>query len=263
MLINHLNDYNDSQTTPLLVLKMTHCLNCQQPIDKTDNYCANCGQPTDDQQQSFATVITNAGHELLDIDSRLARTLRGLLFKPGFVSAQYRDGKRVSYTPPLRMYLVTSVLMFFVMSILQTPIENNQVKVAVFLFPTGVLEQVPKLMFVSMPLYAILLQLWERQRHYLYNLVFAVHIHTFSYMILMLAVPLNLLVGTYPIISIVNALLVGYLFIYPLLAIKNFFQGSWFKSLLMALTTFVVYMSCIGLFFEVAFALVQGVDSTK
>lgn len=52
--------------------------------------------------------------ELLQWDSRGFRTLRSLALRPGFLTREYRRGRRVRYLPPLRLYLVVSVAFLFV-----------------------------------------------------------------------------------------------------------------------------------------------------
>ena len=49
-------------------------------------------------------------HELLDIDGRLVRTLKSMLLKLGLLSKEYCAGKRMKYTPPLRLYIVISFI---------------------------------------------------------------------------------------------------------------------------------------------------------
>jgi len=58
-------------------------------------------------------VVTHA-------DSRLWRTLRALLFQPGFLSQQFLAGRRASYLSPFRLYFVLSVLFFLMVSITHT-----------------------------------------------------------------------------------------------------------------------------------------------
>lgn len=49
-------------------------------------------------------------------DSRFQRTLRILLFKPGKISKDYIQGKRVRYANPFRFYLSASILFFLIFS---------------------------------------------------------------------------------------------------------------------------------------------------
>jgi len=50
---------------------------------------------------------------LFNLDSKLYRTLKGLLFKPGFLSKEFVLGKRVHYVLPVKLYVVISVIFFF------------------------------------------------------------------------------------------------------------------------------------------------------
>jgi hypothetical protein len=53
--------------------------------------------------------------DLTHADSRLWSTMIALLFKPGFLTREFIAGKRVRYLPPLRLYLVLSVVFFLVL----------------------------------------------------------------------------------------------------------------------------------------------------
>lgn len=53
----------------------------------------------------------------LNWDSKFFTTLRYLILKPGFLSKEYIEGKRMSYVAPIRFYIVISVIFFFVVSI--------------------------------------------------------------------------------------------------------------------------------------------------
>ena len=53
-----------------------------------------------------------ATEDLTHADSRLWRTLAALLFKPGHLTREFLAGRRARYLPPVRLYLVLSVLFF-------------------------------------------------------------------------------------------------------------------------------------------------------
>ncbi len=89
----------------------THCENCQTPLE--GHYCHACGQ-------SVVNPVRHAGHALEEVfeafwhlDGRIFRTLRDLLH-PGRVAANYLAGQRTRYVAPLRLFVVVSVLAFFV-----------------------------------------------------------------------------------------------------------------------------------------------------
>ncbi|HEX4618103.1 MAG TPA: DUF3667 domain-containing protein [Steroidobacteraceae bacterium] len=57
-----------------------------------------------------------ATEDLTHADSRLWATLRALLFKPGFLTREFLDGRRARYLPPVRLYLVLSVIFFLALA---------------------------------------------------------------------------------------------------------------------------------------------------
>jgi hypothetical protein len=65
----------------------------------------------------LSDVAGEALEDLTDLDSRLWRTLKGLLVKPGSVTADYIGGRRARYIPPIRLYLVVSFLVFLALSL--------------------------------------------------------------------------------------------------------------------------------------------------
>ncbi len=108
------------------ILKNTHCLNCGTKLDT--RFCSNCGQKNKDYRLSFKDLFSDFLEELLDLDSRVLRSVRMLFTKPGLLTSEYIKGRRISYLPPVRIYLVASVLFFLILS-LKTylpEIRNNQ-----------------------------------------------------------------------------------------------------------------------------------------
>ncbi|MEO1573601.1 MAG: DUF4286 family protein [Pseudomonadota bacterium] len=90
-----------------------HCANCAALLD--GQYCSACGQRHRTRMISVWELLRAAFDDILSWDSRVWRTLRPLLFSPGKLTSEYLAGRRVHYTPPVRMYLVLS-LSFFVLS---------------------------------------------------------------------------------------------------------------------------------------------------
>jgi hypothetical protein len=90
-------------------------------------YCSNCGQ-RDIELLKFKKLIKDFFDHHLDLDSRIYRTIKYLIFNPGFLTIEYWGGRRKRFIPPFKIYLLTSFLYFFTYSvILNTEIENNEV----------------------------------------------------------------------------------------------------------------------------------------
>ena len=106
-------------------MKNKKCKNCEQPLN--GEYCSNCGQ-RDIELLKFKKLIKDFFDHHLDLDSRIFRTIKYLIFNPGFLTIEYWGGRRIKFIPPFKIYLLTSFLYFFTYSvILNTEIENNEV----------------------------------------------------------------------------------------------------------------------------------------
>jgi Protein of unknown function (DUF3667) len=98
------------QPTPAVA---TLCANCGAPL--AGKFCSECGQRHHEQPvHHFWHFIGEATEDLTHADSRLWRTLSALLFRPGYLTREFLEGRRVRYLPPVRLYLVVSVIFFII-----------------------------------------------------------------------------------------------------------------------------------------------------
>ncbi|MCR9183367.1 MAG: DUF3667 domain-containing protein [Flavobacteriaceae bacterium] len=88
------------------------CLNCEQALNKTDRFCPNCSQLNSTKKLHFKDLFNEFFGSLFAYDSRIMLTLRVLLFKPGKISKDYIQGKRMRYANPFRFYLSVSIVFF-------------------------------------------------------------------------------------------------------------------------------------------------------
>ncbi len=91
------------------------CQNCDAVV--TGKYCVECGQSTAVHVLSISDVTHDVVHSALHLDSRVWRTLRSLVLKPGELTREFIAGRRQRYLPPFRLYLIIS-LAFFALSAL-------------------------------------------------------------------------------------------------------------------------------------------------
>ncbi len=89
-----------------------NCLNCGEVL--TGQHCAHCGQRAKVRVLSLWGMTRDLLGDMIDWDSRIWRTLRPLAFSPGKLTEDYLRGRRASYTPPFRMYVLLSVAFFVV-----------------------------------------------------------------------------------------------------------------------------------------------------
>ena len=93
----------------------SNCPNCNAPLDGP--FCSKCGQNQKDFKRFFLSLINEAFDGVFSFDSRAWKTLLSLLLKPGLLSVEFYNGRRASYVAPLRLYLITSVAFFLILSI--------------------------------------------------------------------------------------------------------------------------------------------------
>ncbi len=91
-----------------------YCLNCGAVL--AGDYCSQCGQRDTGGELRFSDLVSDLVEEFFTWDSRIWRTLIPLLFRPGFLTAEYMAGRRARYVPPLRLYLIISFALFLVLS---------------------------------------------------------------------------------------------------------------------------------------------------
>jgi hypothetical protein len=87
--------------------------NCGTSVSR-QNFCANCGQKSDTHLLSFRELLHELADGLFDLDSRIWRSLLPLAFQPGKLTSEYLAGKRMRFLPPFRLYLILSLLFFFI-----------------------------------------------------------------------------------------------------------------------------------------------------
>jgi hypothetical protein len=98
-------------------LKSTSCLNCGRALAAGDNYCPRCGQTNHDLRIPFRHLFMEVFEGLLHFDSKSYQTVKALLFRPGFLTNEFKIGRRASYVPPIRLYIFVSFLFFFLLSL--------------------------------------------------------------------------------------------------------------------------------------------------
>ena len=86
------------------------CGNCAAVL--TGPYCAQCGQHAHASARNVTAVLHGAWHDITHVDGRLWLTLWLLFARPGRLTVDYFQEQRARYLPPVRLYLVLSILFF-------------------------------------------------------------------------------------------------------------------------------------------------------
>lgn len=94
------------------------CQNCQCTLPEDSNYCDNCGQKRIEALPSVGELFRDFLSNLLALDSKLLRTMSGLLFRPGHLTQAYLQGKRKGYYTPFKLFLFWLTAAFLLLSLL-------------------------------------------------------------------------------------------------------------------------------------------------
>lgn len=230
----------------------TQCKNCDARL--AGSYCSNCGQKDLDLGRPFGELVADIARETFDLDGRAWRTLKTLFRHPGLLTSEFLAGKRRSYTPPLRLYLFISVTFFILMAWVasqgvllepgQTPGADAEIQ-ARFLA-----EDLPRLMFVLLPAFALILKILLYSRLYFDHLIFSVHLHSAAYVVLMFMVPIENVAGTFRPALFAQLLLLAYLGVYMVLALQRVYTTTWWGAGLRTVVILFAYMVLVSTLIE-------------
>ncbi len=88
------------------------CANCATPLQ--GRWCHRCGQASEDLHRSIWLLLGEVVEGVLHFDGRVWKTLPDLILRPGRLTRAYLDGHRAPQIPPLRLFLVVLLALFFV-----------------------------------------------------------------------------------------------------------------------------------------------------
>lgn len=86
------------------------CKNCGASTQ--GNYCQQCGQATHLHVPSAREFLHEFIAHYVALEGKLWKTLALLISKPGMLTREYIEGRRVRYLEPLRVYLTFSIIFF-------------------------------------------------------------------------------------------------------------------------------------------------------
>lgn len=224
------------------------CKNCGALLP--GRFCADCGQQKRPLNQSLSEILAELWQELSYTDGRTLSTLKRLFAAPGYLTREYLEGRRARWLPPIRMYLIVSLIYFTTGSLtgqsgptldISVTGETDEDAVAELqsygyaneaeleeAINDAEAEWMPRAMFVLVPLFAALVQAAQRgsELHYPQHLIFSLHVHTAWFVVFsafaLLEYPLDsdFLKGTLSLIALLYAL------IYLVLSFKRVYGGT-------------------------------------
>ena len=208
-------------------------------------FCSACGQSTRKHRKSLLGVCQDALGDFLAFDSKVFRSILPLLFKPGFLTAEYLAGKRASYISPVRLYVFVTIVFFWLS---ESVFEQFQIQISeegavegrlsshqLAQLLDALIESLPNFLVLGVPLIALLLYAIHRNpRHLFYDhLIFCLHNHAFFFILVFLVdwLPESVEGVVAPLVF----------FTYLLVALRRVYRRPWIRSAIKALILSLFY----------------------
>lgn len=202
------------------------CTNCG--AENVDVFCARCGEKQPSHHDLTVGHFTHdVVHELVHLDSKLFQTLKLLVVKPGFLTAEYFAGRKKRYISPIRLFLTLFAIQFLAFTMYKPAAMYDVVKFTKF-DKSGNLEKLLErkaakykmtveqhaerinhrwhknlslLQFMNIVGMAVALKLLyaRRKRYFVEHLVFSAHYLSFTYLFGLVAIwPIYAVAGFEP-----------------------------------------------------------------
>lgn len=105
------------------------CVSCETVL--AGLYCHTCGERAlPPGHHSLGRYLRDAASDLTNADGALWRSLRALVLRPGHLTREWLDGRRQPYVRPFRLFLVTNVAFFLLLSFAGGSIFRGQIESA-------------------------------------------------------------------------------------------------------------------------------------
>lgn len=94
---------------------VARCASCRQPL--AGPYCSSCGERVLEPEALTVRhfVVQTVLDDVTHLDGKFWRTLRALMWRPAFLTAEYCAGRRRSYIKPVRL-LIACILTYAVLT---------------------------------------------------------------------------------------------------------------------------------------------------
>lgn len=251
------------------------CENCGTVLQ--GRFCHACGQPAEPLKTSVRAFVSQTAADITNLDSRILRTLGLLLARPGRLTREYLDGRRIRYTRPLQLYLGAAAAFFFVNAYrpflnfdpgtgvvtsslssagvnagmgtearARVAAEGMSLEVFGERFESAVTGYLPALLVGLVLIFGLMLRVFfPRQRRGLVeHAVFALHWSAF-YLLLMIADRLLPQTGTGA--RVLNGAVQVASLVYLAAAIRHVYEQSWLAAALKGFGLALVYQALLSL----------------
>ncbi len=235
------------------------CKNCEKKLEKEFQFCPRCGQEHKEKVVHFKQFVLDFLGDYFTFDSLIIRSVRPLLFNPGFLTNEFIAGRRVRYIPPLRMFIFISIIFFLILGPVDKTVALERNEEAEFL-DNFFSVWFPRLFFLLLPLFALFLYVLFRKpgRFYLTHFIFSVHLHAFIFVLLTIMVvlidfifPSSVFLSQWSLIITIFVLQ-----FYLLVALRQVYKQRWITTFFKLVLVNIMYVTSAMIIFSTVGALI-------
>lgn len=238
-----------------------NCLNCGTQV--IGHFCHQCGQENLDTRENFFHLVGHFVSDYFHFDSKFFRSLIPLFLRPGFLTKEYWEGRRVHYIHPLRLFFFVTIIFIIASTAFyhrfgdeiksniqqsaqesflkpgETSAEGRKTKITetqgriIKKLQRGldvVFQNLKYVTFFLLPVYALIFKLLyvRRKPFYVDHLIYAMHLEIFVYILfsIMLTLPLIFTIS----LNAIRQISFIILFVYVGFSLHYLYRQSWWKT---------------------------------
>jgi hypothetical protein len=243
------------------------CLNCGTEVTK--KFCPECGQENLETRENFFHLVGHFISDYFHFDSKFFRSLIPLFIKPGFLTKEYWQGRRVHYIHPLRLFFFITIIFMISASVFYKNF-GDRFKGAFMESKFAVADTLGKKMteaqkiqavkrsnekdarmkaklmkgfddffkvikyatFFLLPIYALVFKILYRRRgsYYVDHLVYTVHLQSFAYILLSIVMLLPFVIPDS--FKYLGTIILISLFVYIGISLRFLYKQVWWKTVI-------------------------------
>jgi hypothetical protein len=258
-----------------------NCLNCGAVVE--NKFCSNCGQENLELKENFFHLAGHVIGDFFHYDSKFFRSVIPLFTKPGFLTKEYWEGRRVHYIHPLRLFFFVTIIFMIstgyfynrfgkkiqneivyvspdttklnpslsseekAKKIEDQKIEEEKAKTVLYSGMDKFFSQLKYISFFMLPIYALIFKVLYRRKKGLYvdHLVYILHLQSFAYILIGVAL---LIPFIFPdSLSWVRRTTLLLILIYMIFSLRTLYHQGWFKTILKSVIATMSMVLLMGL----------------
>lgn len=254
------------------------CKSCSNVF--TGKFCNNCGEKLyNDHDKSLKHLFDDVFHFFTHFDNKFLKTVKLVLFKPGYLSSQYCEGIRKPYFKPVSLFIICVILYLlfpffsglnmqfgtyhssnytyapFVQPVIQQKLQNNAISIdqlaARYNQASPKFAKVMILLYLPLSALALSILFYRRKKYYFDHFILSTELNSFYILIGFLVVPIfaYAMISVWPASerffkdgSVFFKIVLGLYLVVFAVAMRRFYKEKWIWIVIKAIIFLLLFM---------------------